>query len=118
MQALVFKRVRPALQDCEDRDYEPWGNGPCLLGRNYTLWRRQRASECFSGRSYKRPEPAADACPCSVVRRRSPHTSPRVCAPGLRGCRGSLRLLMRESEGERQRASVVWRSPLRWEGTL
>jgi len=78
-----------APQDCEDRDYEPWGNGPCLLGRNYTLWRRQRASECFSGRSYKRPEPAASACPCSVVRRRLPHTFRERSF----GCRGGCGLM-------------------------
>ena len=55
------------LQDCSDGDYEQWTNGPCLLGRNYTLARRLRASECFSGRNYKRPVAAAAPCPCSAV---------------------------------------------------
>ncbi|KAK9845742.1 hypothetical protein WJX81_001203 [Elliptochloris bilobata] len=54
-------------RDCSDADYEQWTNGPCLLGRNYTLSRRVHASECFSGRTYKRPVAAAAPCPCTAA---------------------------------------------------
>ena len=56
------------MQDCSDGDYEQWRGGPCLLGLNYTLPRRTRASECFSGRNYKRPVTDAAPCPCTAVR--------------------------------------------------
>ena len=57
-------------QDCGPADYEKWSPpapGVCLMGRNVTMERRRRASDCFNGKEYERAETSFTICPCDTV---------------------------------------------------
>ena len=38
-----------------------------LMGRNVTMERRRRASDCFNGKEYERAETSFTMCPCDTV---------------------------------------------------
>ena len=57
-------------QDCGPEDYEKWSPpapGVCLMGRNVTMERRRRSSDCFNGKEYERAETSFTLCPCDTV---------------------------------------------------
>lgn len=51
-------------------DYETWSPPKpdmCLLGRNVTMERRRRSSDCFNGKEYERAATTSTPCPCDTV---------------------------------------------------
>lgn len=57
-------------QDCGEEDYETWSPPKpdmCLLGRNVTMERRRRSSDCFNGKEYERAATTFAPCPCDTV---------------------------------------------------
>ena len=72
-------RVRPTtvpvLQDCGAEDYEKWSPpqpDKCLMGRNISMERRRRSSDCFNGKEYERAETSSTTCQCTEVQRLRP----------------------------------------------
>jgi hypothetical protein len=59
------------MQDCGAEDYEMWSPPKpdvCLMGRNVTMERRRRSSDCFNGKEYERAETTFTPCLCGTVR--------------------------------------------------
>ena len=57
-------------QDCGGEDYERWSPptpDECLMGRNITMERRRRSSDCFNGKEYERAETSSSPCHCTEV---------------------------------------------------
>ena len=57
-------------QDCGGEDYERWSPptpNDCLMGRNITMERRRRSSDCFNGKEYERAETSSSPCHCTKV---------------------------------------------------
>ena len=71
MSAAVRRGARALpVQDCGPEDYERWSPpapGVCLMGRNVTMERRRRSSDCFNGKEYERAETSFTLCPCDTV---------------------------------------------------
>ncbi|BDA42979.1 Vacuolar protein sorting/targeting protein 10 [Coccomyxa sp. Obi] len=57
-------------RDCGEDDYETWSPPKpdmCLLGRNVTMERRRRSSDCFNGKEYERAATTFAPCPCDTA---------------------------------------------------
>ncbi|CAL5221253.1 g3408 [Coccomyxa viridis] len=66
--------LKPVLgsdwRDCGAEDYEKWSPpqpDKCLMGRNITMERRRRSSDCFNGKEYERAETSSSTCQCTQV---------------------------------------------------
>ncbi len=69
-------RLCVCAQDCGAEDYERWSPpqpNKCLMGRNITMERRRRSSDCFNGKEYERAETSSSTCQCTEVLLPRPH---------------------------------------------
>ena len=73
-------RLCVCAQDCGAEDYERWSPpqpNKCLMGRNITMERRRRSSDCFNGKEYERAETSSSTCQCTEVQ--SPAYPCKLC---------------------------------------